>query len=596
LPRFEPRPIARSTGVLVTVLALLGVSTSLAAPGDLDPSFGTGGIVETAIGSAAMANGVALQPDGKIVLAGMSYPGGITLARYTPDGALDTGFGVGGSVTGPEGAATGVALQADGKIVVVGRLNDTDSDFALVRYRADGSLDTAFGSGGVATGPAGDARALAIQPNGRIVVAGYGADPAEQDSIVFILARFSSDGSLDAGFGSSGVVRTRIGLRAGAFAVALQSDGRILAAGFSRPDATPPYTNMTLVRYLPTGTLDQTFGGDGVATNPIGAGFTGARGVVVQRDGRIVVAGSTQDDFAVARFDPDGSVDTTFGDFGSTTTQVGPMASAAAVALRTDGSIVVAGSADDAFALTSYDSAGEVDASFGNGGLATTTIGVRGGANALAIQPDGRILVGGWSSSQTNTRFVLARYLVTTPTTIDGDPLVVDYGKRITVRGVLTDRQAGGAVRLVRRDCGALSEATGPPVAADANGGWALRFRPQSRTVFWAMVGSERSSPLIVRVRPSVTLSRLSPRLVRARVVFARPLAGALVVLQSYSPSARHWLDEREATLRRSGRPPTASNATFRLPAGPRRWFRVLLRQTDPDSCFTTASSRAIRR
>jgi hypothetical protein len=277
--------------------------------------------------------------------------------------------------------------------------------------------------------------------------------------------------------------------------------------------------------------------------------------------------------------------------------QVGPFPNANAVALKADGGIVVAGSVDDVFALTGFDSTGEVDSRFGIGGLARTTIGVRGGANAVTVQPDGRILVGGWSSSQTDTRFVLARYLVTTPTTIDGDPLVVDYGQRITVRGVLTERgEPGGAVSLVRRDCYAPAETTGPPVAVDANGGWALRFRPQSRTVFWAKVGSERSSPLIVRVRPSVALSRLSPRLLRARVVFVRPLAGALVVLQSYSPSARHWLDEREATLRRSGRPPTASNATFRLPAGPRRWFRVLLRQTDPDGCFATASSRAIRR
>jgi uncharacterized delta-60 repeat protein len=601
LRRSESRPIARITGALVVVLGVFAASTSLgpavAAPGDLDPGFGTAGIVETAIGSAAIANGLALQPDGKILLAGMGYPGGIALARYTPDGALDPGFGVGGVVTGPEGAASGVGVQADGKIVVVGRLTATDSLFALVRYRVDGSLDAAFGSGGIATGPAGDARALAIQPNGMIVVAGFDNDPDRADLNAFTLARFDSDGTPDLGFGSNGVVRTRIGLAASAFAIALQPDGRIVVAGGSLPEATPPSTAMALARYLPNGRLDQTFGTDGVVSTSIGAGFSGGSDVALQPDGRIVVTGSTDNDFAVARFDSDGSIDETFGDFGSTTTQVGPAPSARAVGLGADGSIVVAGSVDERFALARYDSDGELDTKFGNGGVATSTIELRGGANALAIQPDGRILVGGWASGESTTRFVLARYLVTTPTTIDGDPLVVDYGKALTVQGTLTERQLGGAVNLVRRSCYTFSPTTGPTVIADADGGWTLRFRPQSRTVFWAKVGSDRSSPLTVRVRPRVTLSRLSPRLLRVRVVFVRSIAGTIVVLQSYSPSARHWLDEREATLRRSGRPSTvASSATFRLPAGPRRWFRVLLRQTDPSGCYTTSSSRAIRR
>jgi uncharacterized delta-60 repeat protein len=588
------------TGALAGAFGLVMLSTSLlpaaAAPGDTDPSFGTGGIVQTTIGSAAIADGIALQSDGKILLAGWSYPEGLALARYAPDGALDSSFGTGGVATGLEVAAHGVALQADGKIVVAGRLSD--SAFALVRYAADGALDTSFGQGGVTIGPPGEAEALAIQPNGRIVVAGYGPDPERADLQTFTLARFDSDGSRDLGFGSSGVVRTSIGLAASAFAVALQPDGRIVVAGGNNPQATPPYTAMALARYLPNGTLDQTFGSDGVVTTPIGAGFTGGSDIALQPDGRIVVTGSTDNDFAVARYEPDGSLDTTFGRYGSTTTQIGPSAYARAVALEGDGSIVVAGSADDTFALTRYASDGKLDTSFGYGGVATNRIGLLGGANAMAIQPDGRILSAGWASDQTTTRFVLVRYLVTSPTTIDGDRLVVDYGKGLTVRGTLTDRQPGGAVTLVRRSCYAFSPTSGPRLFANSDGSWVVRFRPQSRTVFWAKVGSDRSSPLTVRVRPRVSVGELSAHRLRARVVFVRSIAGASIVLQSYSLSARHWLDERDATLRRvSGRPPkVVSGATFRLPAGPRRWFRILLRQTDPYGCFATASSRAIRR
>jgi uncharacterized delta-60 repeat protein len=576
------------------LVLLLG--SAAAAPGDLDPTFGTGGIVQTAIGSSAMADAIVLQPDGRILLAGWSYPEGLALARYAPDGTLDSSFGTEGVATGPDVAAHGVALQADGKIVVAGRLSD--SAFALVRYNADGALDTSFGQAGVTTGPPGEAEALAIQPNGRIVVAGYGPDPERADRNDFTLARFNPDGTPDLGFGSGGVVRTRIGLTAGALAVALQSDGRIVAAGGSNPDATPPYRAMALARYLPNGTLDRTFGSEGIVSTPIAAGFTGGSDLALQPDGRIVVTGSTDNDFAVARYEADGSLDESFGTHGAETTQIGPMASAGAVGLQADGKIVLAGSADEAFALTRYEADGSVDPSFGEGGVLTTTIASRSGANTLAVQPDGRILAGGFASGSESTRFAIARYLATTPSTIEGHPLVVDYGKVLTVQGTLTHRQPGAAVTLVRRSCYAFSPTSGPTVFADSDGNWVVRFRPQSRTVFWAKVGGDRSSPMAVRVRPRVSIRRLPGRLLRVKVLFVRSIAGASVVLQSYSPSARHWLDERETVLRRvSGKPPkVVSGATLRLPTGPRRWFRVLLRQTDPYACFATASSRAIRR
>jgi uncharacterized delta-60 repeat protein len=570
--------------------------SAAAAPGDLDPSFGSAGTVQTAIGSAAMANAIAIQSGGRILLAGTSYPGGLALARYMPDGALDSSFGTQGVVTGPEGAASAVAVQPDGRIVVAGRLTEPDSDFAVLRYKADGRIDTSFGVSGVATGPRGDARAVAIQPDGQILVAGSGPDPQRPDRATIFVARFASDGSPDPGFGSNGVARMLIGQSAGASALALQPDGRIVTAGYSLHDTTPPYLAMALTRYLPNGTLDQAFGTDGVVTAPIAAGFRGASSMALRPDGRIVVAGNTDNDFALARFEPDGSLDTTFGEFGATTTQVGPSADARAIAVGAEGTTVVAGSSDGVFVLTRYDREGELDTAFGNSGIVTNKVEFRGGANSVAIQADGRIVAGGWASDQSTTRFVLVRYLVTTPSSVDAQPLIVNYRKRITLRGVLTNGGPGVAVTLVRKDCYAFSGKSGPTIQAGSEGGWAMGFRPQSRTVFWVKVGSERTSPMIARVRPLVRVKRASGHRVRARVLFVRSLAGVHAVLQSYNPVSKHWLDEKEKGMSRvSGRPPNVvSGATLRLPAS-RKWFRILLRQTDPYGCYATSSSRALR-
>jgi len=179
--------------VVVALLLALGfVSPAQAAPGDLDPSFGTGGKVITDFTdmlfrpSSDQAQELALQADGKIVLAGSSYNGAggdFALARYNPDGSLDTTFGTNGTVTTDFGAdyeesATTFALQADGKIVVAGSsYNGTGDDFALARYNPDGSLDPTFGTDGIVTtdfsGDSDSANDLALQADGKIVVAGH---------------------------------------------------------------------------------------------------------------------------------------------------------------------------------------------------------------------------------------------------------------------------------------------------------------------------------------------------------------------------------------------------------------------------------------
>jgi uncharacterized delta-60 repeat protein len=236
--------IRRITFALVTVVAvsatLLALRPAAAAPGDLDPSFGAGGTVETQISTDAFVTGLAIQADGKIVAGGNAYPGGVVaLARYEPNGQLDTAFGSGGIVTGPVlGNVQALALQPDGKILLAGNGSDSNTRrafFSITRYRPDGSPDAAFGSDGLVRGPDGGADSLALQADGRIVVAG-----TEPEDYAFKLVRLNADGTLDSTFGSNGSVRTLLGYAASASAVVVQPDGRILAAGASVPGNPPP--------------------------------------------------------------------------------------------------------------------------------------------------------------------------------------------------------------------------------------------------------------------------------------------------------------------------------------------------------------------
>jgi uncharacterized delta-60 repeat protein len=225
-------------GASAAIVASLAVS-ALAAAGSLDTSFGVGGKATTDFGGTDEADGVAVQPDGRIVAAGIAgfYEGGnFALARYDRDGSLDTSFG-GGKVTTDFGSASDfafdVAIQPNGSIVAGGAVgySTAGADFALARYERDGSIDPSFGVGGKVTTDFGSfdyAFAPAIQPDGRIVAAGAGSED-------FAVARYNRDGSLDTSFGIGGKVTTDFGSADDfAFDVAVQPDGSIVAAGRDR--------------------------------------------------------------------------------------------------------------------------------------------------------------------------------------------------------------------------------------------------------------------------------------------------------------------------------------------------------------------------
>ncbi len=395
-------------------------------PGELDTSFGDEGILATALGEA---NALAVQADGKFLVGGYQTGANgydFALTRYEADGSVDTTFGGTGTVVldfaGGNDVINAVIVQPDGKILVAGYAYDSagQSDFALARYDWYGSLDTDFGTEGKLIldfdGEDDGAWSVALQSDGKIVVAGYAVPTAGQSN--FALARFDAYGELDTDFGTDGTRITDFAAGADrAYALAIQPDDKIVVAGYA--NETAGGDNFALVRYEKDGALDGTFDADGMLTTDFAGSGDRAYAVAIQQDGKIVVAGRAEDglggvDFALARYEENGTLDTTFDADGMLTTDFGGNENYAyALAIQADGKIVVAGYTNEAtggdnFALSRYEENGTLDTTFGTSGKLTTDFGSTSErANALAILPDGRILVAG-SNGASNV--VLACY------------------------------------------------------------------------------------------------------------------------------------------------------------------------------------------
>ncbi len=411
------------------------------ADGSLDTSFDTDGKLTTTIGTGTdEINTLLLQPDDKIVVGGFSFVGtspAFALARYTANGSLDTTFHTDGKLStligGGADEINAVALQADNKIIAAGFTFGTNNirnkDFALTRYNSDGTLDTTFGNNGKVTTAIGSTASnghdiindISIQSvDEKIVAAGSYRNGSNGDD--FVLARYTVNGTLDTSFGTGGLVKTTINTNDETInALVLQPDGKIVAAGTSFTTGTAPnHHDFTLARYNTNGTLDTSFGASGIQKTPIDNGSF-AEAVVLQSDGKIVVAGSSESntgfDFALARYNLDGTIDTSFGIDGIVRTPVSTGHDFAnAIKIQSDGMIVVSGTSfsgasPEQFAVVRYNSDGSLDSSFGTGGMVTTAIANGAQPFALVIQ-DGKIVLGGFSISILNNRdFTLVRYL-----------------------------------------------------------------------------------------------------------------------------------------------------------------------------------------
>ena len=348
------------------------------------------------------------------------YPGlslAIVASQHTAaaPGQVDPSFNGNGMAvadfSSPDDQAFGVAIQNDGKIVVVGHFSNLGNiNFAVLRYLANGTPDTSFNGSGRATTPIGPgsdhARAVAIQPDGKILVAGYASDGSNDD---FALVRYLPNGTLDTDFNTTGIVTTPVGTeRDRALCLAIQGDGKILLAGLAGNSGGADH-DFALVRYHPDGSLDTDFDTDGKVITPIGTGFDEIHAMVLQADGRIVVAGRSSNslnmDFALARYLTDGTHDTTFNGIGKTTIAMGSGSDEAyGLALQPDGKILVtgfvSGNGNVDLGIARLHPGGFLDTTFnGNGKVVKNLNGLtlfQGSSEsprAIVRQPDGKILV-----------------------------------------------------------------------------------------------------------------------------------------------------------------------------------------------------------
>ena len=433
--------VVQSDGKIVTGGTFLGLSTDFVVirynpDGSLDPTFSEDGWLLTDFGGGEVALALALQSDGKIIAAGAMNHNAFVLARYNPDGSLDTTFDGDGKVLTdlPGGEViNAVVVQNDGKIVVAGRAFASTEDFALARYNTDGSLDSSFDADGIVltdiAGDIDDGRAIALQTDGKILVTGY----AENNTQDIVVVRYNSDGSLDTTFSGDGIQTTDIGFHDDiGNAIKVQADGKIVVAGST---GSASVQNFALVRYNADGSLDTTFSGDGLVSTDFAGGTDQGYALALQGDGKLFVSGyattSNGMDFAAARYTADGSLDATFDTDGKALVDFNAeFEYGLSAALQADGKLLVAGLIGfdiRAGAVARFNPDGSLDSDFsGDGKVLTQVAGSEDIAYAIALQPDGKLVVAGYTDSE-GWDFSLARFNPdgSLDETFSGDGLVI---------------------------------------------------------------------------------------------------------------------------------------------------------------------------
>lgn len=519
--------------------------------GTLDPTFDTDGVALTDVSTATSAgaggsdaaNAVAVQSDGKVVVVGSAdFSDQFALVRYELDGSLDPTFGTGGivvtQVSGSSDIAYALEIQSDGKILVSGT---SAGSFVLFRYNSNGTLDTTFGTGGRAasTGVNGVARSIAVQSDGKILVAGNSTG-ADQN---FLVARYNANGSLDTSFATSGVLNYNFGAgstRDIAFDILVQPDDKIVVGGTAGTTAAP---RLALIRLNSNGTLDTGFGSSGQVLGAVGTGT----GIGLQSTDQIVIGGYTATDstsnFVIQRFNTDGTLDTAFGTSGTTTTDVGGLNDTAnALAVQDNDTIVMAGtittSGNLSFGLVRYTASGQLDTQFGNADIGIVIEDLPGTTNdtafGLAIDTDtGKFYVAGTGrKGGTNNDFAVARFI--------GDPPGQPTVDLVNPDTALTYTEGDGAVAFAPLatvvditsndfDTGSLTVAfdttyeTGDSITIDFTGNFTL-FGTDTLQYMGSDVGTLNLSaggglsgnPLVVNFTSATVTPAVAQELVRA--------------------------------------------------------------------------------
>jgi uncharacterized delta-60 repeat protein len=463
------RPASRRQGFRPRLEAL--EDRCLLSAGALDTTFNPGGsppgTATVAFSQSASANNALVQPSGKVVLTGtLGNGGGFALAQFNPSGSLDPTFGSGGTVTTSSGNGNvnphvcnasvlyPTGTSGDEKILVAGW--GTGATFILARYNANGSLDTSFGNGGIVGTNFSQLRGLGgegivLVPNGtslpKIVMVGSSGNDSGVE-----LARYNPDGSLDKTFGSKGTAYVAIPGGMDVQALALDPvSGDLIVAGSTAVGAGFPPQQGRLAAFSSNGTLDSSFGTNGLATTSA-VGEWHALAAYPAADtagnaGKIVAVANGE----VARYYASGTLDTGWGGTGIVADPAG--AYVFGVAIQPDDRVLAGGNNAGQFALVRYNSDGSLDSSFGTGGVVTTLIGASSGGHGVTLQPNGDILLAGSSSpAGGNSVFAVARYLPSEPDigSFTASPNPVTSGTTTTLTASnITDANPGATITRV---------------------------------------------------------------------------------------------------------------------------------------------------
>lgn len=415
--------------LLFLSVLLLIAPASFSQYGELDSDFSDDGKVLTTFGEFhSSVRSLVIQPDGKILAAGDMFDSNrpfsqFALARYNNEGLLDEEFGDMGTMIENSGAQMhlhSMSLHHDDKILVAGvefRHKNKTSVSLLKRYNPKGSVDESFGIGGTVVVNSIYSTSMAVQEDGKIILAGYSVNHFfKPNNYVLMLIRFNSNGTLDESFGIKGVVQTKIKGLGAQVVVAVQSDNKIVVSsdvlGINDRD-------IIVLRYLSNGFLDNDFGSKGIAV--VYAKYDNeAEAVKIQPlDGKIIIGGTSQQPLASSFFVmcllPNGNPDSSFGDAGGAMPSAGVTEQLKSVVLQTDGMIVASGVSRDLktenIILKRYRSDGELDLTFGKDGVVITDFDLRSAAAIVAMQPDGKIVAGAYAGGSLKVDFALLRYI-----------------------------------------------------------------------------------------------------------------------------------------------------------------------------------------
>lgn len=420
-------------------LMVMGLAANMCSRAQtLDPSFGNGGLVETYFGQYvdSRVHDMLLQPDGKIIVCGTTYVNSFDfmMIRYLEDGAPDASFGENGKAfidfDNLNNYGLGYALQSDGKIVIAGySATPNYESVSIARINSDGTIDTSFGVNGIIYQTTGAYECygsdVVVQPDGKILVAGHGNYPPQGED--FFLARYLDDGSLDTSFDSDGKVENINDLSSGTQPVmTLQSDGKILISGMGSVAGQQHYCT---IRFLDNGSLDNTFSEDGIQLTLVPGDYNWPGNIAVQPDQKILIAGYSgpwqYEHFSMIRLDTGGNLDADFASGGIFTHSINQgLDYFQDVLIQPDNKILACGytiSGDGSydFVAMRLNNDGSIDTSFGESGVLNQAFSfTESRAIAMAIQPDGKLLIAGDAPDFTNHHTAIARYDAGIPSSI----------------------------------------------------------------------------------------------------------------------------------------------------------------------------------